>query len=122
MVNLPNMKNQKKNLLKNLNNHYNIFKNKLKGNIMEEPFDTLRKFTDVLVWLAQLSYSNDPLFAQVTQEATAKKSEHFKIPYDNVDNLLLERRYSYTKEEIPIIEFYHGYFRKTPAFRQWISK
>jgi len=79
---------------------------------MEERFEILHKFTDVHIWLLSLAHSENPLFGEATEQATIATTQHFNIPYSQINELITGTKFRYTKDEIPIVEFYFEHIRK----------
>lgn len=83
--------------------------------------DLLHKYEDVNVWLGQLSHLPTSDFTDVTNEAMNTISVHLKIPPDTIRNIILMENDNYNEQIETVLIFYYEYFRKTPAFRQWIA-
>jgi len=88
---------------------------------MIDKMTLLHKFEDVNVWLGTISYLPGTELLKVTDDAKGKASQHFKIPFELVGEIMRLEEKNYNEEKEQIITFYFEYLRNTQAFRQWFA-
>ena len=85
---------------------------------MEEHFNILVNFLDVVAWLLKLGIDDPFELEQVTHTAINQTSEKFNKSYEDIKDLVTRRELAQTKSEAEIVTFYFEYLRKIQVSRQ----
>ena len=89
---------------------------------MTDRLTFLRKYDDVQIWLAMLSFNSEDDFTNVTKAAKIKTAQHFNISANAIFDLTSFQEDNYSASQEAILTYYFEYLRNNPAFGKWHSK